>query len=215
MATVKFTVGGFVLNPAPHVPYINDSFNRADGPLGTATEGQVSQAWENVDAQGFVIMDGTRARASYAPAGTTTNYRVLQEVGTPDFYVETILGPVGTMPIGSLTDPGIMARFSSTSSYLRLEYHYGEGFRLRNVGGGGSNTVLHASGITAWTAGAALKLKAVGDQVTYGVGDQLFTVTAPNNLTGTKAGLIAKASDTLYGGTFDSFKVEIGENIPA
>lgn len=215
MATVKFTVQGFRLaGPPPVAPYLYDSFERADGPIGSATEGQVTQAWQALDAVGFVVSGGA-ARAGYGPAGSAvTNYRTVLDAAAADFYMAATLGNFGTITQTGAPDPGFLARLTDTSNYLRLEFNASAGFRLRNVGGGGTNTVLHSSGL-GWTTGAVLSLKAVGDQVTYGVGDQKFTVTAPNNRAGTKVGLIAKASDTAYAGTFGDFKVLTGSDIPA
>lgn len=212
MTTARFTVRGFRL---ARKPYIADDFNRANGPVGAPPLGQVVQEWEQPDGYGFVIIDGSRARAEATTSSTATNVRVLQQIGTPDFYIEAVLGSQGTFGLSAMPDPGFIARWTDTANYLRLEFNSTNGFRLRNVGGGGANAVLHSSGVKTWDAGDVLSLRLVGDQARYTIGGQSFDVPVPNNLTGTKAGLIAKASDTMFGGTFDAFKVEIGDAIPA
>lgn len=215
MATARVTLPGFVLNRPPRLPFIADDFNRADGPVGAPALGTYVAPWEEIDGRGFVISDGTRARAAYGTTSTATNVRILQQLNTSDFYIEAVLGAPGTLGASAMPDPGFIARYSSTADYLRLEFNSTEGFRLRNVGGGGTNTVLHASGLTGWTEGEILSLRLVGDQARYSYKGQAFTVTVPHNLTGTKAGLLSKSSSTLFGGTFDSFKIEVGEHIPA
>lgn len=100
-------------------PVIRDRFNRANGPLGNAADGNLVRPWLVDD--GLWVVDGNMARPTATPAGTTGTpyYARVAQFGIDNVIVSAVLGQKGGIS-NTTNGAGIFAMYLSANTHIRV-----------------------------------------------------------------------------------------------
>ena len=175
----------------------SDSFNRADGALGStdAAAGGSALAW--TASSGTWVIDTNKAACTTAAAG----YRdVTVDVGVTDMAVEAVITP-------GVEIWGLTARFTDQNNRIWVQQGGASPPVVVQIAAGSQNIIFTAS--AAISAGDRCRLVVAGNNVVLykndtSIGAGVITKT----LTGTRAGLTAYAYNADPARRFDDFIVK-------
>ena len=157
---------------------IDDDFGRANGSLGTATVGGVSQGWSwSVTSGGWGILSNAAANTSGAGH---CNARADSDLATADHYAQA------NVTLGASSDGGVFVRFAAAADtgYILLNDATNDVI-YKNVAG--SYTSL-ASAAQGSPAGALMRLEVSGSSLTGKRSGTTTVSTTDSSITGNLRG---------------------------
>lgn len=101
------------------MPVIRDRFNRPNGLLGNAADGNVVRPWLVDD--GLWVVDGNMARPTATPSGTTGTayYARVAQYGIDNVIASAVLGQKGGIS-NTTNGAGIFAMYLNSNTHIRV-----------------------------------------------------------------------------------------------
>lgn len=175
--------------PLTPAPGFADSFNRPDGPLGTATSGDVWTTWpvSTATTVGQIV-----SGAATNTAGTGVAYPVLDAALGNGIYTATV------KTVGDRAG-GIMIRGIDASNVIQLALRVSAGdahYRLQRVTAGVSSTLATAATAVS-TDGDVIQITINGESISVKInGTVALAATSAQGLTATRHGLYMLGTST-------------------